>query len=61
MALSRIWTLFIFIAVFFASISIFTKTNGTNIYSRMVTGKSGDTSMTKYVSLKQLPFTVQKQ
>jgi spore maturation protein SpmA len=47
MALSRIWAAFIIVAVLAATFqSIFIKGN-TNIYSRMVIGKSGDTSQTR--------------
>ena len=47
MALSRIWAAFIIVSIFAASLqAIFIKGN-TNIYSRMVVGKSGDTSNTK--------------
>ena len=46
MALSRIWAAFIIVAVIAASFQIiFSGTN--DIYSRMVVGKSGDTSRTK--------------
>ncbi|MEO8415615.1 MAG: nucleoside recognition domain-containing protein [Ginsengibacter sp.] len=49
MALSRIWAAFIIVAFLAASIQcIFIKGN-TDIYSRMVVGKSGDTSQTKLV------------
>jgi spore maturation protein SpmA/spore maturation protein SpmB len=47
MALSRIWAAFIIVAILAATFqSIFIKGN-TDIYSRMVVGKSGDTSQTK--------------
>jgi hypothetical protein len=47
MALSRIWAAFIVVAFLAASFQcIFIKGN-TDIYSRMVVGKSGDTSNTK--------------
>ena len=45
MALSRIWAAFIIIAILAASFKYFS--GGKDIYSRMVVGKSGDTSKTK--------------
>lgn len=49
MALSRIWAAFIVIAFLAATFQcVFIKDN-TNIFSRMVVGKSGDTSQTKRV------------
>lgn len=47
MALSRIWAAFIIVAILAATFQcVFIKDN-TDIYSRMVVGKSGDTSQTK--------------
>ncbi len=47
MALSRIWAAFIIVAILAATFqSVFIKGNS-DIYSRMVIGKSGDTSQTK--------------
>ena len=55
MALSRIWAAFIFVSILAASLqAIFIKGN-TNIYSRMVVGKSGDTSNTKAIDTAALP------
>lgn len=45
MALSRIWAAFIIVAILAASFKYFS--GGKDIYSRMVVGKSGDTSKTK--------------
>jgi spore maturation protein SpmA/spore maturation protein SpmB len=45
MALSRIWAAFILVAILAASFKYFS--GGKDIYSRMVVGKSGDTSKTK--------------
>ncbi|HEY5462294.1 MAG TPA: nucleoside recognition domain-containing protein [Hanamia sp.] len=54
MALSRIWAAFIIVSVLAASFqAIFIKGN-TNIYSRMVVGKSGDTSNTKSIDTAAL-------
>jgi len=49
MALSRIWAAFIIVAVLAATFqSVFIKGNS-DIFSRMVTGKSGDTSQTRNI------------
>ncbi|HUZ57475.1 MAG TPA: nucleoside recognition domain-containing protein [Hanamia sp.] len=54
MALSRIWAAFIIVSILAASFqAIFIKGN-TNIYSRMVVGKSGDTSNTKAIDTSTL-------
>jgi spore maturation protein SpmA/spore maturation protein SpmB len=52
MALSRIWAAFIIIAVCAAMFQYFS--GGKDIYSRMVTGKSGDTSRTKLLDSASL-------
>ncbi|MDQ2718416.1 MAG: spore maturation protein [Bacteroidota bacterium] len=55
MALSRIWAAFIIVAILAATFqSIFIKGNS-DIYSRMVIGKSGDTSQTKSVDTTKIP------
>lgn len=46
MALSKIWSSFIIIAIFVATINMFFFDGGKNIYSRMVVGKQGDTAQT---------------
>ncbi|HSV10522.1 MAG TPA: nucleoside recognition domain-containing protein [Hanamia sp.] len=58
MALSRIWAAFIIVAFLAASFQcIFIKGN-TDIYSRMVVGKSGDTSHTKSLDTTAIPASV---
>ena len=46
MALSRIWSAFIIIAILVASLRMFFFDGGKDVYSRMVVGKQGDTSRT---------------
>ncbi len=58
MTLSRIWAAFIIISVLAATFQcIFTKDN-TNIFDRMVVGKSGDTSYTRTLDSSDLPGAV---
>ena len=58
MALSRIWAAFIIVSILAAGLqSLFTKNNA-DIFSRMVTGKSGDTSQTKMADSSTMPATV---
>lgn len=60
MALSRIWAAFIVIAVLAATFQcIFTKGNS-DIYSRMVIGKSGDSSQTKLADTTAMSAVVLK-
>ena len=61
MALSRIWAAFIIVAILAASFqSVFVKGNS-DIFNRMVIGKSGDTSQTKQVDTTALaPAILQK-
>lgn len=47
MALSRIWAAFIIVAILAASFQAVFIPNNSDIYSRMVIGKSGDTTQTK--------------
>lgn len=47
MALSRIWAAFIIVAILAASFQAVFIPNNTDIYSKMVIGKSGDTTQTK--------------
>lgn len=54
MALSRIWSAFIIIAIFVATVQIFTSDTGRGIYSRMIVGKQSDTSHTKYLDSTKL-------
>ncbi len=58
MALSRIWAAFIIVSVLAACFQcIFIKDN-TDIFSRMVVGKSGDTSYTRAADTAAMPATV---
>jgi spore maturation protein SpmA/spore maturation protein SpmB len=51
MALSRIWSAFIIIAIITASVKTFFSTNDKAVFTAMVTGKSGDT-----IRIKTVPF-----
>src|SRR5688572_13265497 len=58
MALSRIWAAFIIVAILAATIqSLFTE-NNRDIYSRMVVGKAGDTSLTRTIDSASVPLEV---
>ena len=58
MALSRIWAAFIIVSVLAACFQcVFTK-NNTDIFNRMVVGKSGDTSRTKFEDSSVMPATI---
>ena len=58
MALSRIWAAFIIVSILAASYqSIFTK-NNTDIFNRMVTGKSGDSSQTTPADTTAMPASM---
>ncbi|CAN5215003.1 nucleoside recognition domain-containing protein [soil metagenome] len=58
MALSRIWAAFIIVAIAAATISIFSNHGTSEIYSRMVIGKSGDTSHTVVYDSLAVPANV---
>ncbi len=58
MALSRIWSAFIIIAILVASGRMLFFDDGKDIYSRMVVGKQGDTSRTRMYDSAALPLTV---
>ena len=60
MALSRIWSAFIIISILAAGIACLSNDNR-DIFSKMVTGKSGDTSNTKLIDSTQLTSTVVTQ
>ncbi len=51
MALSRIWSAFIIIAIITASVKTFFSVNDKAVFTSMVTGKSGDT-----IKIKTVPF-----
>lgn len=57
MALSKIWSAFILIAVLAASIQIW-NSDSRSIYRKMVVGKSGDTSMTQRYDSATIPLEV---
>ncbi len=58
MALSRIWAAFIIVSILAAGFQcIFTKDNS-DIFSRMVVGKSGDTSQTKIADSASMPAVI---
>ncbi len=58
MALSRIWSAFIIIAILVASAQLFYSGSGHGIYSRMVVGKQSDTTNTKYLDSTKLSQTI---
>jgi spore maturation protein SpmA/spore maturation protein SpmB len=58
MALSRIWSAFIIIAIFAASIKCITSSDSKMIFNKMVVGKSGDTTNTKSIDSISLPPAV---
>ena len=58
MALSRIWSAFIIIAIFAAGIKCITSGESKMIFNKMVVGKSGDTSNTKVIDSISLPKAV---
>jgi spore maturation protein SpmA/spore maturation protein SpmB len=49
MALSRIWSAFVIVAILVGTLQIITSDYGKGMYSRMVVGKQGDTSFTKTI------------
>lgn len=61
MALSRLWSAFIIIAILVAGYKTISTPFGTDMFSRMVVGKAGDTSHTRVVdSLSLSPAIVSK-
>ena len=58
MALSRIWAAFIIVAVLAATIQCQFSSGAGDIYSRMVVGKSGDTSRTNTIDSASVPLDV---
>ncbi|HPG12189.1 MAG TPA: nucleoside recognition domain-containing protein [Chitinophagaceae bacterium] len=61
MALSKIWTAFILIAVLTASIKMFFEPGQQNLFSVMVTGKSGDTVSVRNVDAATVPDVVKNK
>ena len=58
MALSRIWSAFILIAIIAATFTCIFSKGGNTIYSKMVVGKTGDTSFSKTFDSSTVPATV---
>ncbi len=60
MALSRIWSAFIIIAIFVAGIKCIISSDSKMIFNKMVVGKSGDTSNTRSIDSLNLPPAIAK-
>ena len=60
MALSRIWSAFIIIAISVAGFQFFLNGNS-KIFSQMVVGKQGDTTLSRRVDAKQIPNFVKSE
>ncbi|MGG9971959.1 nucleoside recognition domain-containing protein [Ferruginibacter sp. SUN002] len=58
MALSRIWSAFIIIAIVAASITCIFSEGGNTVFNKIVTGKAGDTTQTKIYDSSNVPATV---
>lgn len=58
MALSRIWSAFVVIAILAASLQLFSGNDHNQIYSKMVTGKAGDTTLTRTYGSSEVPQAV---
>jgi spore maturation protein SpmA len=58
MALSRIWAAFIIVAILAASFQCLFIKGNTDIFNRMVVGKSGDTSQTKTADTAFMPAVI---
>lgn len=61
MALSKIWSAFVLLAVLMASVQLFSSSDHQLIYSKMVTGKAGDTTMTRVYDSARVPAAVLQQ
>lgn len=61
MALSRIWTAFIFIAILVAAVRVAFEPGEQNLFSNMVTGKNTDTVAVRTVDSASVPASVQAQ
>ncbi len=61
MALSRIWSAFIIVGIFVSVVKFFTIPDKKDIFSEMVVGKQGDTSLTKLVDSAALPLAVKNE
>jgi hypothetical protein len=58
MALSRIWSAFILIAIVVATAKMLFFNSGKEVYSHMVVGKQGDTAYTKTIDSTSLSTTI---
>src|SRR5436853_6700976 len=58
MALSRIWAAFIIVSILAAVVQCVFVKNNSDLFNRMVTGKSGDTSQTKALDSAIMPAPV---
>ncbi len=58
MALSRLWSAFIIIAIIVAGIKTFTQPYGNEMFNKMVIGKSGDTAHTRLLDSASTPAMV---
>jgi spore maturation protein SpmA len=58
MALSRIWSAFIIISIITAAITSIFSTDGKDVFGKMIVGKAGDTTHTKYIDSASLPKNV---
>jgi spore maturation protein SpmA len=61
MALSKIWSAFVIIAVLVATIKFTFQTGQQKIFSQLVTGKNTDTISTRFVDSASLPVNVSRQ
>src|SRR6187399_2561978 len=62
MALSKIWSAFVLISILVASSQLLLrKADQKAIYSKMVTGKAGDTSLTKTYDAQHIPQNITLQ
>jgi spore maturation protein SpmA/spore maturation protein SpmB len=61
MALTRIWSAFIIIAILLAAGKFFFQPGQEEIFSRMATGKNTDTISSRMIIEKDVPLAVQKQ
>ncbi len=60
MALSRIWSAFIIIAIVAAGIKCIISSDSKMIFNKMIVGKNGDSSNTKFIDSSSLPPAVAK-
>jgi spore maturation protein SpmA len=59
MALSRIWSAFIIIAILVAGFKTIFSPHGKTMFSKVITGKTGDTSYTRVLDSASVPAAVQ--